>query len=151
MTDINERLREAAIAGAEVEIKALLREPGCNALDKDEESMTALMYASGYGHEGCVGLLIPVSEPLSQDVGGVTALMWAACLGNEKCVRLLLQVSKALDKDKKGQTASDLARGNGHESLARFIEAYVLAQGELESIGDASCPGAPGVRAARRV
>ena len=151
MPSINDRLRMAAISGSEVELKALLRDPGCDPSSTSKGGRTALIWAAYHGSEACVKILIPVSNVLAKTDGGETALIWAASCGHESCVRLLLPVSDVLSKNKAGQTASDCARDSRHKSLARFIDAYVLAQSEQDSIGAAVCPGTPRKRAAPRV
>ena len=149
--DVNERLRKAAQAGSESELKSLLQEPGCDALSKANNGSTALMWAARFGREGCVRLLLPSSDALAKDEDGWTALMWAAWSGHEGCVRTLLPVSAPLSKNEEGFTARELARDGGHESLAQFIEAYALALRELASIGKAARPGVPREHAALRV
>lgn len=151
MAGVNERLRQAAELGAEVELKALLQEPGCDALSQGKHGATALMRAVWSGHESCVRLLLPASDPLAKSEDGRAALMWAADHGHEGCVRLLLPVSDALAKDKNGTTASAWAMDQGHEGLSRFIGAYGLALRELASIDATARPGTSGVRAALRV
>ena len=47
MATIPDRLKAAAAkAGSENEVGALLREPGCDALDQDDAGLTALMWAA---------------------------------------------------------------------------------------------------------
>ena len=46
MASIHERLRGAAKAGSEIELRALLREPRCDVSAKDHRGITALMGAS---------------------------------------------------------------------------------------------------------
>ena len=151
MVDINERLMEAAKRGYEAKLKALLREPGCNALGKDFEDWTALMHAAYGGHDACVRLLLPVSDASSADTEGRTPLMWAACAGREDCLRILLPVSDVQARDSKGLTASYSARSHGNESVAQFIEDYAFAQIEHAAIEAAASAGVPRNRAAPRV
>ena len=140
--DINDRLREAAKLGHAVELEALLREPGCDALAKNNNGMTALMWAAGKGQEACVRLLLPVSgvlakvsavrelktalrEPacgtLIKDINGMTALMGAVFHGHEACVQLLLPTSDVLAADGKGQTLLMHAAYFGHEACVRIL------------------------------
>ena len=119
MASIHKRLREAAKAGSELELRALLREPGCDALAQDKFGMTALMHASVWGRESCVGLLLPMSDALTENNNGLTA--------------------------------SGLAAYFGHEGLARFIDAYALAQAERAALGVAAGSGAPRGRVSRRM
>ena len=142
MSSIDRSLRFAAGDGDEAELKKLLRNPSCNALHADEIGNTALMYAARISHEACVELLLPVSDALAQNNKGWTALMCAAFGGNEACVRLLLPTSDALTSDRDGFTASAWARSARNESLAQFIDAYVLSQTEQASIEAAAGPGA---------
>lgn len=102
MAGVNERLKEAAKTGSTVELKALLRDPGCNPLLMDDIGMTALMCAAHSGHEECVGLLLPVSDMLDKDSCGLTALMHAVRKGNEDCTRILLPKIDTLTKDAEG-------------------------------------------------
>ena len=71
MSDINERLMKAAKSGSAVEMKALLREPGCDALAKDDNGMTALMWAAWNGHEACVRVMLQDSDALAQSTDGM--------------------------------------------------------------------------------
>ena len=183
MASIYEKLRQAAKAGFELELRALLNDPECDALVQDNERMTALMWAACYGHETCVDLLLPTSDALAKSNNGWTALMWAAQRGHESCVGQLLPVSDALAKgkggrtalmlaasyeketcvglllpasdvseqDEKGRTADKWAADRGHESLARFIDAYALAQAERAALGVAAGSGAPRGRVSRRM
>lgn len=151
MTDINERLMLAARAGNEVEIKALLVDPGCSALSKDANGVTALMYASYYGREACVRLLMPTSNALFGDENGWTALMHAAYSGNEACVRHLLPASAPLAVNRDGLAASSCARKRGHKDVAQFIDNHVFAQSEQASIGAAVSANAPRKRVRPRM
>ena len=147
---INERLRRAAAAGSDVELKSLLCKPGCDALSKNFSGMTALMYAAYYGHVACVRLLLPVSNTLAQDDRNVSALMRAADAGYEVCVQLLLPASDASASDIKGMTASARAQKSGHKSVAQFTDAYVLSQSEFcaikEAVGTEATRGSSGPR-----
>ena len=51
MVDVHERLREAAKAGSEAELKAFLRDPNFDALAKDDDDLTASRLAADRGHE----------------------------------------------------------------------------------------------------
>ena len=151
MLDINKRLMNAARKGSEAELKALLRDPGCDVLAKDTNGLTALMWAIRGGQEACARLLLPVSDVLAKDVNGTTALMYAAGGGQEACTRLLLPSSDALAENKYGMTASMCARDCGRESFAQFIDVYVLSQSERSAIEVAVNLGALRKRAARRM
>ena len=121
MKDINERLRDAARDGSETVLKSLLRNPGCDALSKDEQGWTALMHAARGGHEAGLRILLPVSDALGKDVNGQTALMQSAARGHEAGLRILLPVSDALAKDNGGWTALMYAAGNGNEACVRLL------------------------------
>ena len=189
MADVNERLMNAARAGSEVDLIALLNDPECDVLAKSKDGTTALMRAAEHGNEGCIRLLLPASDALAQDNegwtalmhaaykgykacvhhllpvsdalakandgltanGGLTALMWAAWSGHEACISLLLPASDASAKAADGRTASAWAHHHGHESAARFIDAYALAQSEQVAIGVAVSNEAVRGRPARRV
>ena len=151
MASIHERLKEAAKTGSELELRALLREPGCDALAQDKEGWTALTWAACKGHEECVRLLLPVSDALVQDKEGWTALMWAAWNGHEGCLSLLLPTSDAWAENNNGFTASGWATDRGHQSLAQVIDAYTLAQKERVALEAQVGPGTPRGRAVRRV
>ena len=77
MESINDRLRRTATSGSETELKALLTDPGCDALTKGNLGMTALMWAAWRGRETCVRLLLPVSDAGSKSNTGLTASDWA--------------------------------------------------------------------------
>ena len=151
MTDFNKRLMEAARGGRTVELKALLRNTGCDARAKDNNGMTALMWAAWAKSETCVWLLLPLSDTSATNRFGLTALMQSASRGHEACVQLLLPESDALAKDNAGYTASFWAQDKGHESLAQFIDAYALSQTERTDIEGAARSGAPSKRPALRV
>lgn len=118
---INERLWEAAVIGCEVELKALLASPSCDALSKNKYGMAPLMLAARYGHEACVDLLLPVSDALSTDNDGHTALIWAAINGHDACVRLLLPASKVRAKCKSGTPALIWAAYHGREGCISLL------------------------------
>lgn len=119
--DINEKLRKAAKHGYVVRVKALLKNPSCDALAKNREGATALMLAARYGHEACVELLLPVSDALARDSKGITALMTAVCNGYEECVRLLLPVSDALSKDDEEMTSLMWAACHGYKECVSHL------------------------------
>lgn len=142
-------LMRAASKGHEACVRLLL--PVSDAGAMDEEKITALMWAARGGHKACVELLIPASDTSAQDASGLTALMGAAGRGYAACVQLLLPASDALVQDSDGRTASARARRGGHEVVAELIDAYVLAQHERTTIGDALGNGTPHKRASPRM
>lgn len=121
MEMINKKLKKAAISGDAVELKALLSEPGCDALSKDQLGITPLMHAARAGKEACVRLLLPVSDPLSKDVRGWTALMHASAKGLSVCVRILLPGSDAWVTDRHGWTALMVAAYYGSEACVGLL------------------------------
>jgi hypothetical protein len=80
------------------------------------------------------------ASPKAVDSGGFTALMWAARYDLEGCAKILLPMSELNQSDPAGRTALQIAKdGAGPESVcAKLIEAYVLAMGELGSIGEST-------------
>ena len=121
MGNINEKLCEAARSGSEAELKALLRNPGCDPLAKDYRGMTALMLAAYHGHEACLRMLLPISDALAKGDDGITALMWATYHGHEACLRILLPISDALAKGDDGTTALMWASCNGQDACVRLL------------------------------
>lgn len=121
MADINEKFRKVVRNGFEIELKALLRDPECNALGKDIYGTTALMLAAIGKCEACLEILLPVSDGLAKDDIGITALMWAARNGNEVCVGMLLPVSDPLDKDYNGMTALMHAAMYGKDACVEVL------------------------------
>ena len=121
MSSVDEKLRAAAGYGNEAELKELLRDPSCNALNADEMGMTALMWAAYQGHEACVRLLLPVSAAPAKNKNRQTALMCAGYGGHEACVRLLLPVSDASAADADGWTTLMWAANYGHEDCVQLL------------------------------
>ena len=121
VANINEKLWAAAEGGHAIELEALLREPGCDALTRNNRGWTALMWAAYCGHESCVRLLLPVSDASSTDENGLTALMRAAHEGHEACVGRLRTVSDALARDNDGATALMRASFYGHEACMKLL------------------------------
>ena len=95
-----------------------------------------LRHAAQAGSEASLKALLrhPCGDARAQDQNGRTALMWAAWNGHEACVSLLMPASDLLAKNEDGLTANGLAADRGHEGLARFIDAYALAQSERVSL-----------------
>ena len=89
MAIIHERFKHAAKVGFKVELRALLMAPGCDALVKDANGLSALMWAARHGHEACFGLLLPASDALAKNNNGLTASGWAASCGHESLVRFM--------------------------------------------------------------
>ena len=151
MDDINERLREAAKAGSGAKLKALLIDPGCDALSKGVHGMTALMWAAYHGKKACVRLLLPASNAFAKDRTGMTALMLAAYGGHKACVEILFPVSEVLAASNNGTTASEWAGRRSHKGLAQFIDAYALSQTEKAAMGVMVIASTPRKKTAPRV
>ena len=109
------------------------------------------MLAAYGGHNSCLELLLPASDPLAQDKYGWTALMHTAHYGRESCAQLLLPVSDILAKNAWEQTASEIATVSGHASLATLIDAYAYAQGEKLALNSVIPTGAKKKRSSLRV
>ena len=139
----------ATSSGKDTCVRLLL--PVSDALAKDKDGWTALMWAAGSGFEGCVSLLLPASDALAPDNEGWTALIQAAHAGEEACVKILLPASDALARDESGLTAKDWAYKGGYDDLARFIGAYALSKSERDEFEVAAHSGAPSGRSVRRV
>ena len=145
MNSINEQLRVAAESGDEAEVEALLLNPKCDPLSKDDnkDGMTAVMIAASNGHEACLQLLLPVSDPLAKDHWGGTALMHAASDGHASCVNILLPLSDISAKNNEEDTASEIASSKGHSQLAMFITAYAAARSEKTALSSSIPAVAP--------
>eukprot|EP01041_Mallomonas_annulata_P002589 gene2589-5062_t len=89
----------------------------------DEYGMTALMWASEYGCEKCVGLLLSRGADVKiQDEDGWTALKWASLSGKLPCVSLLLQHGADVNvQDKWGDSSLILASMMGHSGVVKLL------------------------------
>lgn len=103
--------------------------------------MSALMHAARNGHEDCVKLLLPRSDPLARDSDGCSALMWAARLGHRNCVSLLLPLSDPWAQTPQGN-ARHLAAMGGYVVVTEMIDAHI-AQREAGIIYDHISPRPP--------
>ena len=151
MENVDDRLREAARVGNEVELKACLMHPKCNILSKSKDGKTALMWAAIHGHEDCLKMLLPKSDALSMDRNSWTALMWAASFKQVACVKLLLPLSAVMHTSVDNKTAGGHARFAGHHKLAELIDAYARAMSEKEGLQSCTDPGVPRQASAIRV
>ena len=104
---INKQLKAAARASDTAKLAPLLLDPKCHALFKDNNGITALMWAAHKGHGACPCLPLPMSDPLATDSGGGNALMHAAYNGHASCVRRLLPLSDVLVKNDEEQTPAN--------------------------------------------
>jgi ankyrin repeat protein len=90
---------------------------------KDNDGMTALIWAGQRGHIGCASLLIDGGANMdAKDSQGITALIWAAHEGHTDCARLLINAGankEASNKDK--TTALMAAANNGHTDCLHLL------------------------------
>lgn len=88
---------------------------------------TALMAAVRAGDARRVSALVASDADVNdRSAGGVTALMLAAAKGRADLVEPLLEAGARPDiTDYRGQSARDWARENGHEQLARLLQARI--------------------------
>lgn len=123
MKDVSKRLIHAAKVGVDIDVKAILSDPMCNASSKDGAGMTALMWAAYGGHEACLEILLTRSDVSARNTYGLTALMWAARRGHETCVGLLLAKRNcdALSTSDDGMTALMHAAFDGREACVRLL------------------------------
>ena len=94
---------------------------GADANETTGSGYTALMYASMYGTEKMVELLVPKSDAKASNNEGKTALMYAARFGNKKMVELLLPNSDAKASNKDGQTTLMYAAQYGNKDLLELL------------------------------
>lgn len=112
---VNEKLVTAAEAGDKDKVLELL----ASGADPRSRDSAALRVAASHGHEECVRLLLPVSNPNASAAHVPLApLMEAACAGHVECVRLLLPMS---DTKARGSLALRVAVQNGHVECARLL------------------------------
>jgi ankyrin repeat protein len=117
-------LHAACRAGDMERVKQLLDGDGGVHVDKrDWQGMTALMWASIYGHTEVVRLLLDKGALLDEkDEDGRTALMRASDNSHTEVMRLLLDKGALLDeKDNGGRTALMWASDNGHTEVMRLL------------------------------
>ena len=119
-------LMRAAKAGQLWKVKLLLH-LGADVNAKTDAGMTALMYASYYGHADVVNRLLDEEniDVNATNNGDYTALMFAAMNGHEDVVNLLINKGKAdkTMKSKKGFTAYDYAECSYIEAMAIILSA----------------------------
>lgn len=151
MDSLNESLMDAAMNGDESELESLLRRPGCDARRKNDEGMSALMFAAKYGNVACVRLLLKASDALDKDRHGMTALMWGARNGDAACVQLLIQVSDVVAQDKLGDSALMHAGAEGWAPCVKLLiplsDVGVLNSRGLTAADEARDRGYPRVAA----
>ncbi len=124
---VNEDFLEAAWSGDLSAVNRFIAN-GYNVNTKTNRDVTALIVASGQGHQEVVQLLLSKGADANAKANnGATALTLAAMNGHQEVVQLLL--SKGADVNAKannGATALTLATMNGHQEVVKLI----LAKGD---------------------
>jgi serine/threonine-protein phosphatase 6 regulatory ankyrin repeat subunit B len=119
-------LMAAAAGGHLGVVKIILQHLGGKGLDRrGNKGRTALIYASGKGHEDTVAFLLNKGAKVDiKKRRGINPLMAAASGGHVGVVKMLLQHmgGKGLDQtDKEGRTALCHASEQGHEEIVVFL------------------------------
>jgi ankyrin repeat protein len=126
--DQEEALKEAVFKGDAKQIKELLAK-GADVNAKDNQGMTALMWAAKYGwlHEDTSRLLLEKGADINARANdGSTALMWAARANcyTAPIIKILLENGAEMNaKDNLGRTALRWARTVGFPMTAEFLKA----------------------------
>ena len=121
---LNEKLLTSLRDADSRAASALLFE-GADANTRDDDGLTALMYAAMYADADCLKLLLAKgADPNAKSKSDVTALMMA--VGQAEKVRLLLVKGAEVNaKSKQGHTALDLAvRREGSADVIRALLDY---------------------------
>lgn len=128
---INEKLLNT-IRDADLQAVSALLTGGVEANAKDEDGLTALMYAAMYAGANCVELLlVKGADPNAKSKADVTALMLA--IGQVEKVRLLLAKGAQVNaQSKQGYTALSLAANR--EGSAEVIKVLLDHGAELPAI-----------------
>ena len=118
----NEKLLNA-LRDADLQAASALLSGGADANAKDDDGLTALMYAAMYAGADCVKLLLAQgADPKAKSKSDVTALMLA--IGHADKVKLLLAKGAEVNaKSKQGHTALTIAAGraSGSEESAEVV------------------------------
>lgn len=127
----NEKLL-AAILDADAQKTRALLSAGADANAKDDDGLTALMYAAMYASADCVELLLAQgAAPNAKSNSGLTALMLA--IGQAEKVRMLLAKGAEVNaRSKQGHTALSIAAG--HEGTAEVVKTLLDHGAELPAI-----------------
>lgn len=86
--------------------------------------MTALAYASKYGHTKCIEILLEFKAKVNAGCGveRMPPLCWAAAYGHyELCEFLLDHKGRVLGKDKFKRSPLTLAAKNGHAKIVSLL------------------------------
>ncbi len=136
--ELNESLREAALAG-ELEKARTLLARGAAPADTNAEGRTALMLAAFNGHVEVGRLLLERGANVqAQDAMGRTALMYAASGPYEATVRLLLERgadANICDKDERW-TALMFAAAEGQIAVVRALLSHGADPARTDIDGD---------------
>ncbi|EGD81639.1 hypothetical protein PTSG_02355 [Salpingoeca rosetta] len=112
------------------QLEDVLRKDSAN-LDvnvRDKDGMTALMYASFYGNEGSVRLLLAhgADPNLTLPTSETTPLMFAMMSGNAQVVSALLQCgADPHTVNSKRRTALDIGAFTGNRSCCEALRKYL--------------------------
>ena len=121
MRNLQDKLFAAAQDGDQAKLEGLLLHPKCDALAKNDDGWTALMWAARCGNASCLQRLLQVSDPWATDHDGSTALIHASFGGHTSCLQLLLPVSDPWAKTHNGWTALMHASCGGHTSCLQLL------------------------------
>ena len=120
-TNVSKSFLTTARIGHEGALRVLLGHGGIS----HQIHQTSLLFASKYGHEVVVRLLLETGKANAdfQNMWGETPLLLASQNGHKAVVRLLLETGKADAnyKDISGRTPLLLASQNGHEAVVRLL------------------------------
>jgi ankyrin repeat protein len=116
-------------------VRKLLETGKADVEAKDENGLTALIRAAGYGREAVVKLLLETgkADVEAKDEKGATALMYAAHWGHKAVVKLLLVTGKTdvEAKDEIGTTALMFAADDRHEAVVKLL--LVTGKADVEA------------------
>ena len=123
MNTDGELLIDASRDGDLATVQRLLSSQGVDVNYKNSGGVTALMWASHYGHIEVIKALLQQNANIDiQGYDGWTALMRASCNGRIDCVRLLLDKGANVNlKTKRGETAKDMAQQYGYLEIVTLL------------------------------
>ena len=116
---LNTAVRKRFLTAAEI-----LLTVGAYVNAKDKEGRTPLSWASWYGYEAVVKLLLEKGAVLDAESfhSDQTPLSYAAGNGHEAVVKLLLEKGAAREaRSSSGRTPLSYAAGNGHEAVVKLL------------------------------
>ncbi|KAF3229698.1 hypothetical protein TWF106_000148 [Orbilia oligospora] len=116
-------LHVAAHCGLTVVTKVILAGDGVDLERADNESRTAVLFATTKGYEDIVQVLIESgANPEAKNNSGDAAILLAVGNGHESIVRMLIGIGVNLEtRDKRGRTALMVAVGEGYENIAKLL------------------------------